>query len=261
MAFTVMFILYSHFNYTINQFHTVGYGGKRMADNYDNSDKDRRELLKLKQGLVDEKDSNIKETGYDVRMAQTTGEKTKNFLWYHKVMIVVGILLIALAAVIYAEFFVKKKPDITIYSLGNYAMSIRTGFEEGMSAYAPDFDNNGEHNVTIDQGVPDKYLGDVDLFDQIKNGKCQVFIGKESELKDTYNSFRNAYGQQIFSDLSEVTGESGYLINLKNTAYGKRMQIYSTEIYVAVRCTDDESERNAMQFVKNLYDGVYYKQN
>ena len=40
MAFTVMFILYSHFNYTINQFHTVGYGGKRMADNYDNGDKD-----------------------------------------------------------------------------------------------------------------------------------------------------------------------------------------------------------------------------
>ena len=51
-----------------------------MAENYDNGDKDRRELLKLKQGLVDEKDSNIKETGYDVRMAQTPGEKTKNFL-------------------------------------------------------------------------------------------------------------------------------------------------------------------------------------
>ena len=31
-----------------------------MAENYDNGDKDRRELLKLKQGLVDEKDSNIK---------------------------------------------------------------------------------------------------------------------------------------------------------------------------------------------------------
>ncbi|MDE8718908.1 hypothetical protein PZH37_18190 [[Eubacterium] siraeum] len=61
--------------------------------------------------------------------------------------------------------------------------------------------------------------------------------------------------------MSEITGESGYLINLNNTAYGKRMQIYSTEIYVAVRCTDDESERNAMQFVKNMYDGVYYKQN
>ncbi len=26
-----------------------------MAENYDNGDKDRRELLKLKQGLVDEK--------------------------------------------------------------------------------------------------------------------------------------------------------------------------------------------------------------
>lgn len=175
--------MYSHFNYTINQFHTVGYGGKRMADNYDNGDKDRRELLKLKQGLVDEKDSNIKETGYDVRMAQTPGEKTKNFLWYHKVMIVVGILLIALAAVIYAEFFVKKKPDITIYSLGNYAMSIRTGFEEGMSAYTPDFDNNGEHNVTIDQGVPDQYLGDVDLFDQIKTVNVRYLSARRACLR------------------------------------------------------------------------------
>ena len=38
-----------------------------MADN----NKDVRELLKLKQGLIDEKDSDIQETGYDVRMAQT----------------------------------------------------------------------------------------------------------------------------------------------------------------------------------------------
>lgn len=154
-----------------------------MAENYDNGDKDRRELLKLKQGLVDEKDSNIKETGYDVRMAQTPGEKTKNFLWYHKVMIVVGILLIALAAVIYAEFFVKKKPDITIYSLGNYAMSVRTGFEEGMSAYTPDFDNNGEHNVTIDQAVPDQYLGDVDLFDQIKTVNVRYLSARRASLR------------------------------------------------------------------------------
>ena len=90
-----------------------------MAENYDNGDKDRRELLKLKQGLVDEKDSNIKETGYDVRMAQTPGEKTKNFLWYHKVMIVVGNLLIALSADIYAEIFLKRKPDYSINSLLN----------------------------------------------------------------------------------------------------------------------------------------------
>lgn len=231
-----------------------------MADNYDNGDKDRRELLKLKQGLVDENDSEIRETGYDVRMAQTASEKTKNFLWYHKVIIVVGILLIILGVIIYFVFFAKKKPDITIYSVGNYAMSIRTSFEDGMSAYASDFDNNGEHNVTIDQSVPDAYLGDVDLFDQIKNGKCQVFIGTESELQSAYESFENAYGDKIFSDLSEITGESGYVINLKNTAYGKRMQIFTTEIFVAVRNTDDESEEQAMQFVKNLYDGVYYKQ-
>lgn len=75
-----------------------------MADN----NKDVRELLKLKQGLIDEKDSDIQETGYDVRMAQTASEKTKNFLWYHKAMIAGGIVLIILAVIIYLAFFVKK---------------------------------------------------------------------------------------------------------------------------------------------------------
>ena len=109
-----------------------------MADN----NKDVRELLKLKQGLIDEKDSDIQETGYDVRMAQTASEKTKNFLWYHKAMIAGGIVLIILTVIIYLAFFVKKKPDITIYSIGNYAMSVRTNFENTMAQYAPDFDGN-----------------------------------------------------------------------------------------------------------------------
>ncbi len=232
-----------------------------MADNYDNNDKDRRELLKLKQGLVDEADSDIQETGYNVRMAQTAGEKAKNFLWYHKVIIAVGALLIILGIIIFFVFFAKKKPDITIYSVGSYAMSIRTSFEESMSQYAPDFDKNGENNVTIKQAVPDKVLGDTELFNEIMNGKCQVFIGSAEELSGTYESFTSAYGNPIFSDFSEITGENGYLIDLKDTAYGKRMQIYSTEIFIAVRNSDDESEQQAMQFVKNLYDGVYYKQN
>lgn len=226
----------------------------------DNNDKDKRNLLMLKQGLIDEKDSEIFETGYNVKMAQTPGEKTKNFLWYHKLMIVVGALLIILAVIIYFVFFVKKTPDITVYSVSSYAMSIRTGFEEGMSQYVPDFDNNGQNNVTVKQAVPDEFLGDTELFDEVMNGKCEVFIGTEQELTSTYESFTSAYGKPIFRDLSDITGESGYLINLKNTAYGKRMQIYTTEIYLAVRSSDDENEQHAIQFIRNLYDGIYYKQ-
>ena len=217
-----------------------------MADN----NKDVRELLKLKQGLIDEKDSDIQETGYDVRMAQTASEKTKNFLWYHKAMIAGGIVLIILAVIIYLAFFVKKKPDITIYSIGNYAMSVRTNFENTMAQYAPDFDGNGERNITIEQAVPDEFLGDTELFNEIQNGNSQIFIGPEDEIKSVYESFTTVSGEPVFADLGEITGESG-----------KRMQLFSTPIYIAVRHTNDESQEHAMEFLKNLQDGVFFQQN
>lgn len=232
--------------------------GRKMADN---NDKDVRELLKLKQGLINENDSEIRETGYDVRMAQTASEKTKNFLWYHKAMIAGGIVLIILAVIIYLVFFVKKKPDITIYSVGNYAMSVRTNFENTMAQYTPDFDGNGERNVTIEQAVPDEFLGDTELFNEIQNGSSQIFIGPEDEMKSVYESFTSVSGEPLFADLSEIIGESGYMTDIRNTAYGKRMQLFSTAIYIAVRRTDDESQEHAMEFVKNLQDGVFFQQN
>lgn len=228
-----------------------------MADN----NKDVRELLKLKQGLIDEKDSDIQETGYDVRMAQTASEKTKNFLWYHKAMIAGGIILIILTVIIYLAFFVKKKPDITIYSIGNYAMSVRTNFENTMAQYAPDFDGNGERNITIEQAVPDEFLGDTELFNEIQNGNSQIFIGPEDEIKSVYESFTTVSGEPVFADLGEITGESGYMTDIRNTAYGKRMQLFSTPIYISVRCTNDESQEHAMEFLKNLQDGVFFQQN
>ena len=228
-----------------------------MADN----NKDVRELLKLKQGLIDEKDSDIQETGYDVRMAQTASEKTKNFLWYHKAMIAGGIVLIILTVIIYLAFFVKKKPDITIYSIGNYAMSVRTNFENTMTQYAPDFDGNGERNITIEQAVPDEFLGDTELFNEIQNGNSQIFIGPEDEIKSVYESFTTVSGEPVFADLGEITGESGYMTDIRNTAYGKMMQLFSTPIYIAVRRTNDESQEHAMEFLKNLQDGVFFQQN
>jgi len=228
-----------------------------MADN----NKDVRELLKLKQGLIDKKDSDIQETGYDVRMAQTASEKTKNFLWYHKAMIAGGIVLIILAVIIYLAFFVKKKPDITMYSIGNYAMSVRTNFENTMAQYAPDFDGNGERSITIEQAVPDEFLGDTELFNEIQNGNSQIFIGPEDEIKSVYESFTTVSGEPVFADLGEITGENGYMTDIRNTAYGKRMQLFSTPIYIAVRRTNDESQEHAMEFLKNLQDGVFFQQN
>ena len=93
------------------------------------------------------------------------------------------------------------------------------------------------------------------------NGNSQIFIGPEDEIKNVYESFTTVSGEPVFADLGEITGESGYMTDIRNTAYGKRMQLFSTPIYIAVRRTNDESQEHAMEFLKNLQDGVFFQQN
>lgn len=227
-----------------------------MADN----DKDKRELLKLRQGLIDENNSDIKETGYDVKMPETGAEKAKNWLWYHTVIIAASVFLIGLGVVIYLAFFIKDAPDISIYSVGNYAMSVRTNCENSMSPYVPDFDGNGKNKVTITQAVPDEFLGETELCNEMMNGSCEVFIGSKEELENVYKNFTVGDNEPLFCDLSSVTGEEGYMIDLRQTAYGKRNKMHYTELYAAVRNSKDEKAENGLRFIENLCNGTMYMQ-
>ncbi len=224
------------------------------------SNKDKRELLKLKQGLVDENESEIKETGYDVKMPETAAEKTKNWMWYHTGAIILAVILTAVGIVVYFQFFVSKNPDVSIYSAGNYAMSIRTSFEKSMSGYAPDANNDGKRVVEIKQGVDDPMLGNVELYNQVENGTAQVFIGTKEQLTQLYDDILAADGYELFCPLDFLTGEQGYVLDLRDTLYGKKMQIFTTELYAAVRNTNDENSEHALEFISNLVNGKEYIQ-
>lgn len=220
---------------------------------------DKRELLKLKQGLIDSS-SAIDESGYAVNMPQTAGEKAKNWAWYHIGIIAAVIIIAALCVVIYFAFFQSKKADITIYSINNYTGTMCNLLESGFENYCPDFDDNSDITVDINKSVNDEVLGNIDLYEEIDNGSSQVFIGTREQLTAVYDDIMAADGKELFADLSEIDGADGYLIDLRQTSFGKKMQIFSTEIFAAVRKTDDESQSNAMEFLNNLSVGVIYKQ-
>lgn len=222
-------------------------------------DNDKRELLKLKQGIIDKSDI-IDESGYDVNMPSTAGEKTKNWMWYHTGIIILAAVMIGVGIVIYLAFFTSPKPDITIYSAGNYSMTMRNMLEQNMAKYCPDFNGSGETVVTVNQSVKDDMLGNTDLYEEVLNGSSQVFIGKKEQLTALYDDIKKAKGEDLFADLYEITGVDGFLIDIKETSFGKRSQIFSTEIFIAVRKTDDESQRRAEEFVDNLVSGKNYVQ-
>lgn len=222
-------------------------------------DNDKRELLKLRQGIIDKSES-IDESGYDVEMPKTATEKTKNWMWYHTGIIVLSVIILAVGAVIYFNFFRNKNADIEIYSAGNYTTTMIHLLENNLDRYCPDFNSDSKSVVSVSQSVSDEMLGNVDLYEEVNNGDCQVFIGTEKQLRALYEDIMSAKNQELFTDLSGIESADGYLINIKDTAFGKKMQVYSTEMYFAVRKTDDEAQKNAIEFIQNITDGKTYKQ-
>ena len=206
-------------------------------------DNDKRELLKLKQGLIEKSDT--------VQMPQNAGEKTKNWLWYHKVILIVGVLVIAVAAVIAAFFYFKPKPDIGIYSLSWYSSTTRRLLESNLPRYCPDFNGDGQYVVTVTQAPDDPALGFIEKYEEIENGTSQIFIGKKEDIEQMSADMTAAGEEEYFADLSEI-GAEGYMLEFSASPIGKELKIFSQEIYIAVKNTNDENEQNAVEFVDNI---------
>lgn len=220
-------------------------------------DNDKRELLKLKQGLIDSSES-IDESGYGAVMPSTFKEKLINWLWHSKTVIITMLIIISLGFVVWYYFFVAEKSDIEIYSAGNYTVILRQLIEKNGEKYCQDYDKNGKVKISIRQAGEDEVLGYTDLYSQIENGKASIYIGKKDKLTALYDDYINAKNEVIFSDLKEITGEEGYLIDVSKTQFGKDLKLFTTEVFIAVRKDDSESEKQAIEFLSNLYNGKTY---
>lgn len=220
-------------------------------------DNDKRELLKLKQGLIEESEA-IDEGGYEVAMPDTFVGKLKNFLWHNKLAIIVTVLIIAIISVVCWFFLVYEKSDIEIYSAGNYNVTMRQFLESGTEKHCPDFDKNGRVKVSIKQTGNDPVMGFADLYAEVDSGNASIFIGTREKLTELYGDYKKAKNVEIFASLSDITGTETYLLDLTKTVYGEDNKLLTTEIYMAVKNTDKESEKQAMEFVSNLYSGKTY---
>ncbi len=213
-------------------------------------DNDKRELLKLKQGLINSSDA-VPEDGYDVQMPATTGEKAKNWLWYHKLMLVVGILLVAVGSVIAALYYFKPKPDIEIYSVTRYSTTTVRLLESNLPRYCEDNNGDGKSTVAVHQGPDETTLSFIEKYQEIENGSSQIFVGKKADLEQVYEDMTQAEGKPFFVEI-DTAGADGYLIDFTSTPLGKELKIFSQEIYLAVKKTDDERQEYAEQFVADI---------
>ncbi|MCH5325320.1 MAG: hypothetical protein J1E39_08895 [Eubacterium sp.] len=186
------------------------------------SNDEKRELLKLKQGLIE--DSDIIDIKPREEAEKLTGlARFENFMYHNKWYVIVAIFFIAVGSFLIYQFLSKEAADMRVLVVTSDIektpnLLMKTAdIELALEQYCPDYDGNGNVHVEVyyidlSKNVTDNYYistNTAKFFGEVDQGVAQLFIcdagisytdGMTDEEADAeFNGF--------FVDLAEVTGD------------------------------------------------------
>ena len=172
---------------------------------------ERRELLKMKQGLIEESEM-IPQDGY-VEIPKLTGRAAvSNFFYHYKWFVLVGAFVAFFLSVVLWQTFTKEKEDIYVLAISTTNKSgiyvKQADIETALERYCPDFDGNGYvHvgvnviNISTENGMSE--MSDAENYkfhSEIITGDSQLYIA-DAGILDTLANI--AEGEiQFFEDMS-----------------------------------------------------------
>ncbi len=160
---------------------------------------DKRELLKLKQGLIEESDIiPVDENGYgDKGKYEVKGAKNKiaNFFYLYKIPIIcVVFAAFILAFIIFSAASVKKE-DLRVLMISsdsdicNAFLLKEKDYQAALEMYTPNYDgndyihvNNYSINLSSEQDANYLYVNNTKLFSELSLNVAQIYIGDKEEL-------------------------------------------------------------------------------
>ncbi len=178
---------------------------RRLAD-------ERRELLKMKQGLIEESEL-IPQDGYIKPEKPRGWKRVENFFYQYKWILGVVIFGVVVAAILIVQLVTKEREDLYVLCI---ATDSRDGFylkqddiERTLEKYCPDFDNNGYvhvgvHYLDLDEKNKNTQLYDADIIKfqaELMTGDSQMYLSDTGII----SLMAQAVGEEIqfFKDLSD----------------------------------------------------------
>lgn len=190
-----------------------------------------RELLKMKQGLIEESEL-IPETGYEKPPELHGRAKFSNFIYHNKWYLIVGIFAAALLTFLIVQTVTREKNDLYVLVISTTRQSElgwRTSdLEAALEKYCPDFDGNGYVHVGInyidistESGVSDySNAQSIKFTSEIFSGESQLFIADEglwAALFDNETTASSNFFESFSDRLPEDVLYNGAGIRLNST--------------------------------------------
>ncbi len=241
---------------------------------------DKRELLKLKQGLIDESESEIHEEEKPVYEVHGF-KRVENFFYHYKWYVLAGALFAAVAIFLTVSLLTKKQGDIRVLMVtkdGKISANVQykvQEIEEAFELYCPDFDDSGYIHVDLyavdlsDNPDPQYSLAAVTkVSSEIMYGEAQLFVvdsaGAEAVTNGNLDQFVDLGA--MYPDVPYI---DGVFLHIKDCGFAANAQYYETcpdDLYMAVHkvSQDDQNsaraipaQKKALEVIDNIVNEYY----
>lgn len=229
---------------------------KQRAEYEKTLQKRKIELIKLKQGVIENSDV-IKEV-HEEAPKLTLGQKISG-AWYRSKWLIIFIVIMALAvAYITYDSLSSVKPDYTVLAISSDpAMYYRTPeLEEFFETYGDDVNGDGEVNVLI-YNISTDYVSDpsaatasqAQLMSQLQSGENVLLIS------DQQTDFLLTDFREVYPDDPNIT-ELGLLLNCRLTKDALKWEAMPEELYLGVRSAAKLLSTSKEEMQKNIDEAM-----
>lgn len=215
---------------------------------------DKRELLKLKQGLIQESETIKEEKPPKIELHGRA--KIENILYHYKVPIILCICTAFILTYLTVDYLNREVMDIRVLMVSSTedagaVISIKgEQLEKAFERYCPDYDENG--SVHVEAYVIDIYRSEhadpnmvmanqTKLFGEMQSGVGQMImankdafaaiLGEDEKMEDYFTDL-----SELFPDDPQVTDSYYYMVKGSNLAFAASWEpSLPDDMYIAVR--------------------------
>ncbi len=216
---------------------------------------EKKELIRLKQGIIKESETIHEEEAAPVVM--TPWQKVRNFFYQNKWWLGFGTIIILIVGYLIYSFLSKPDPDlIVMLACDNDKVNSFSGLQDYLEEFTDDFNDNGKilasvYEITISDNSYANYQNGTDnkLSVEFQSADSVLVIG-DQKLTDIIKP------EEVYLDLEEMFPDNPYvdgcLFKLSETPFAERIGAddISDDFYMALRkpqdllyCDDDDVQK------------------
>ncbi len=204
-------------------------------------EEERLELIRLKQGIIEESDSIKEETEEEVKM--TVWQKIVSFFYLNKWWLTIAVIFGTIACILLHSFLSRPNPDVILLVIGeNYKLSQESQLEEYIESLIEDINGNGKIEASVHY-IP--YTGD-DKRDYASSATSMLSAELQSDNGAIVIGNKLAaemLSDGVFVDLSAIYPDNelikGDKLMLKDSALAEKIgvdeSVITDEWFIAIR--------------------------